>query len=206
MVPGGPLALPLLGLPASQIQLYFLPQHFTSWFTGLLCREQSKLGLGNITVHQARVLVFSNRGAAVLHGAAEDEPWPGRQTHVSGEAHGLQPPTLARHQSNHCESCFMTGGPGKEHGTNRPPPMGRVWERSKGDTTCPTTSQNPPRWHPCWLSNACTTREGLESEWLVRYNPKTNPITVKAKTASHMGELFSWVPLPYCSPPGCLSQ
>ena len=30
-------------------------------------------------------------------------------------------------------SCFMTGGPGKEHGTNKPPPTGRVWERSKGD-------------------------------------------------------------------------
>ena len=28
-------------------------------------------------------------------------------------------------------SCFMTGGPGKELGTNKPPPTGRVRERSK---------------------------------------------------------------------------
>ena len=33
-----------------------------------------------------------------------------------------------------CISCFMTGGPGKEHRTNKPPPIGRVQERSKGDT------------------------------------------------------------------------
>ena len=25
-------------------------------------------------------------------------------------------------------SCFMTGGPGKEHGTNKPPPIRRVRE------------------------------------------------------------------------------
>jgi len=42
----------------------------------------------------------------------------------------------------------MTGDPAKEHGTNKPPPTGRVQERSKGDTTCPTTSQNPSLWHP----------------------------------------------------------
>ena len=51
----------------------------------------------------------------------------------------------------------MTGGPGKGHGTNKPPPTGRVQERSKGDTTCPTTSQNPPLWHPSWLNKACAT-------------------------------------------------
>jgi len=28
----------------------------------------------------------------------------------------------------------MTGDPGKEYGTNKPPPTGRVRERSKGDT------------------------------------------------------------------------
>ena len=91
----------------------------------------------------------------------------------------------------------------EEHGTNRPPPMGRVWERSKGDTTCPTTSQNPSLWHPSWLNKACTTRKDSESEWLAKDNPETNPITIKPETASHVTELFSWVPLPYCSPPGC---
>ena len=33
---------------------------------------------------------------------------------------------------------FTTGGPGKEHRTDKPLPTGRVWERSKGDTTFPT--------------------------------------------------------------------
>ena len=100
-------------------------------------------------------------------------------------------------------SCFTTWGPGKEHGTNKPLPTGRVQERSKGDTTCPTTSQNPSLWHPSWLNKACTTRKDSESEWLAKDNLETNPITIKPKTVSHVGEKFSWVPLPYCSPPGC---
>ena len=86
----------------------------------------------------------------------------------------------------------MTGAPGKEHGTNKPPPTRRVRERSKRDTTYPTTSQNP-RWHPSWLNKVCTTRKDSESEWLA----KDNPITIKPETA----EQFSWVPLPYWSPP-----
>ena len=32
---------------------------------------------------------------------------------------------------------------------------------------------------------------------------ETNPITKKPETASHLAEQFSWVPLPYSSPPGC---
>ena len=96
----------------------------------------------------------------------------------------------------------MTGGPAKEHGTKKPPPTGRVRERSKGDTTYPTTSQNP-LWHPSWLNKACSTRKDSESEWLVKDHPETNPITIKPETASHVAEQFSWVPLPYCSPPGC---
>ena len=100
-------------------------------------------------------------------------------------------------------SCFTTGGPGKEHGTNKPPPTGRVRERLKGDTTCPTTSQNPSHWHPSWLNKACTTRKDSESEWSAKDNPETNPITIKPETVSHAAEQFSWVPLPYCSPPRC---
>ena len=100
-------------------------------------------------------------------------------------------------------SCIRTGGPGKEHGTKKPPPTGRVRKRSKGDTTCPTTSQNPSLWHPCWLNKACTTRKDSESEWLAKDNPETKPITIKPETASHVTELLSWVPLPSCSPPGC---
>ena len=97
----------------------------------------------------------------------------------------------------------MTGDPDKEHGTNKPPPTGRIRERLKGDTTCLTTSQNPSLWHPSWLNKACTTRRDSESERLAKDHPETNPITIKPKTASHVAELFSWVPLPYCSPPRC---
>ena len=96
-----------------------------------------------------------------------------------------------------CESYFITGGPGKEHRTNKPPPTRRVWERSKGDTT----SQNPPRWHPSWLSNVCNTRRDPESEWLARDNLESNPITIKPETTSHTTEQFSWVPLLCCSLP-----
>ena len=74
-------------------------------------------------------------------------------------------------------------------------------ERSKGDTTCPTTSQNP-LWHPSWLNKACTTRKDSEPESLVKDNLETNPISIKLETT----ELFSWLPLPYCSQPGALSQ
>ena len=96
----------------------------------------------------------------------------------------------------------MTGGPRKEHGTNKPPPTRRVWERSKGDTTCLTTSQNPSLWYPSWLNKACTTRKDSESEWLAKDNLETNPITIKPETASHMTERFSRIPLPSCPPPG----
>ena len=96
-----------------------------------------------------------------------------------------------------CTSYFTTGGPCKE------PPTGRFWERSKGDTMCPTTSQNPSHWHPSWLSNVCSTRKCPESEWLDRDNLENNPITIKPESGSHLEELFSWVPLPCCSPPGC---
>ena len=99
-------------------------------------------------------------------------------------------------------SCFTTGGPGKEHRANKPPPTRRVRERSKGDTICATTFQNPSLWHPSWLNMACTNRKDSESEWFAKGNPETNPITIKPETASHLTELF-WVLLPYCSPPRC---
>ena len=37
---------------------------------------------------------------------------------------------------------------------------------------------------------------------MAKDNPETNPITIKPKTANHVAELFSWVPLPYCPPSG----
>ena len=89
----------------------------------------------------------------------------------------------------------MTGGPSKEHGTNKPPPTRRVWERSKGDTVCPTTSHNPSHWHPSQLSNASASRKDSESEWLAKDNLETNPITIKPETVSHVAEQSSWFPL-----------
>ena len=85
-----------------------------------------------------------------------------------------------------------------ERGTNKLPPTRRVQERSKRDTTCQITSQNPSCWHPSWLSKVCATRKDSESEWLAKDNPEANPITIKPETA----ELFSWIPLLYCPPPG----
>jgi len=50
-------------------------------------------------------------------------------------------------------------------------------------TTCPTTSQNPSRCHASWLKKVCTTRKDSESEWVVKDNPETNPITIKTLQA-----------------------
>ena len=100
-------------------------------------------------------------------------------------------------------SCFRTWGRGKEHGTNKPTPTRRVRERSKGDTTGPTTSQNPSLWHPSWPNKACTTRKDSESGWLAKDNPETNPITIKPETAWQSCSpgfpyrtALPWVPFP----------
>ena len=66
-----------------------------------------------------------------------------------------------------------------------------------------TTHVRPPPRILAGNHLGCTTMKGSESEWLAKDNPETNPITIKPKTASHVAELFSWVLLPYCSPPGC---
>ena len=64
----------------------------------------------------------------------------------------------------------------------------------------------PPRiplasMHLGWVM--CAPLGRTESEWLAKDNPETNSITIIPKTAGHVAELFSWVPSPYCSPPGC---
>ena len=94
-------------------------------------------------------------------------------------------------------SCFMTRDLDKEYGTSK------FGKGRKGDTACLSTSQNPSRYHPSWLSYACATRKDSELEWLAKDHPETNPITIKPETVSHEAELFSWVLLLYCSPPGC---
>ena len=103
-------------------------------------------------------------------------------------------------------SYLTTGSPGKEGGTNKPPPIGRIqeWSKEREDTSpyVLPTSQNPSHWNSSWLSNVCTTKKDTESDWLARDNPETNLITIKPKTTSHVAEQFSWVPLPCCSIPG----
>ena len=46
----------------------------------------------------------------------------------------------------------MTGCPGKEHGANKLPPTGRIWERLRVErrfqSVCPTNLQNPSHWNP----------------------------------------------------------
>ena len=86
-------------------------------------------------------------------------------------------------------SCFTTGGPGKERRTNKPPPTRRVQERSKGDTTCLTTSRILLSGiHLGWTRHAPPGRTLNYNDWLK--TPETNPITIKSKTVSHVTELF----------------
>ena len=79
----------------------------------------------------------------------------------------------------------MTGGPGKEHGTNKPPPTGKVQERSKGDTTGLTTSQNPSL-------ASILAEQGMHHQEGLRMNDQDNtetyPFTIKPVTASHVAE------------------
>ena len=96
-------------------------------------------------------------------------------------------------------SYFTKGGPGKEYGTNKPPPTGRIQERSKGDSTCLTNLPESSSLESPWLSDVHTTRKEPESRWLARDNLETNSITIKPKAVSHVAEQFSWVHLPCCS-------
>ena len=69
-------------------------------------------------------LPFYQTSHIVMLGETHCPPWPGTIVTI-------------------CISCFTTGGRGKEHRTNKPPPTGRVWERSKWDTTCPMSDHLP---------------------------------------------------------------
>ena len=122
-----------------------------------------------------------------------------KTVYLLGEAHWNCPPWPGTIVTI-CMSCFTTGGPGKEHGTNKPPPTGRVQERSKWDTTCLTTSQNSPIWHPSLLNKVCTTRKDSESEWLAKDNLETNPITIKPKIQATWQSSSPGFPYP----PACL--
>ena len=62
-------------------------------------------------------------------------------------------------KSTICMSYFMTGDPDKERGTNKPPPTGRIGERSKGErrhqSTCPTSLPESS-----WLSSWAHHQKG----------------------------------------------
>ena len=101
-----------------------------------------------------------------------------------------------------CVSYFTNGDPSKQHGTNKPPPISRIWERSKG---CHVSYHLPESfWLESILAEWCwaTRKEEPESEWLARDNLETNPITINSETVSHLAEQFSWLPLPSCFQPG----
>ena len=172
-----------------------------SWGWGLCDGISALIRRGGLSLPLSTMRGHSKK-AAVWKLGGEFSPEPDGGGAVRGstltETHLPWPGTIV----TICVSYFTTGGPRKEHRANKPPLTGRVQEKSKGDSMCPTTSHNPSRWHPSWLSNPCTTRKDSESEWLVEYNPETNPITIKPKTVSHVAEQSFRVPLPYWAPPG----
>ena len=47
----------------------------------------------------------------------------------------LNPPPWPDTTVTICMSCFTTGGPGREHRTDKPPAITRIQERSKGDAS-----------------------------------------------------------------------
>ena len=60
------------------------------------------------------------------------------------------------------------------------------------------------RWHPSWLSKACTTRQDSGSERLAKDNLETDPITTEPETSNRLWQSCSpGFPYPNCSPPGC---
>ena len=99
-------------------------------------------------------------------------------------------------------SCFTTGGPGKEHGTNKPTTN---WKSSGKVKRRHHMSDHLPE---SFSLASILAEQGVhhqEGFWvrMIGYRPEINPITIKPQTTSHMAEQFSWVPWPYCSPPGC---
>ena len=52
------------------------------------------------------------------------------------------------------------------------------------------------------LAEQCMHHQGGLLSPNKKDNLETNPITMQCETASHVTELFSWVPLPCCFPPG----
>ena len=88
----------------------------------------------------------------------------------------------------------------KKYGVHKPPPMGRIWERSKGDAICPTNLPESSSLESI-LAGCVYHQEGPWVRMLARDNLETNPITIIPETVSHVAEQSSWVPSPSFSPP-----
>ena len=89
---------------------------------------------------------------------------------------------------------FTTGGPDKEHRTDKPLPTGRVWERSKGDATFPTDFPEASSLESI-LAEQCVQHQ--EGPW-VRVTGQRQPgnPSYHHKTWDHVAEQSSSVPAP----------
>ena len=66
-------------------------------------------------------------------------------------------------------SNFIIEDSGKEYVTNKSPPAGRIWERSKGDTTCPTNfSESSLLIHHGWARQVLPRKTLSQNEWSFR--------------------------------------
>ena len=87
-----------------------------------------------------------------------------------------------------CMSYLTTGDPGKEWGTNKLPPMGRIQERSKREkrrqSICPVNLLESSSLESILAEWHLHHKEGHESEWWARHSLETNPITIKPETKS----------------------
>ena len=120
-------------------------------------------GLPMLTVGSIHSLVPSLRAQGGCQGKHTDwsrPPWPGTIVTI-------------------CMSCFMTGGPGEEHWTNN---LHQLKEFGKGQNETPHVCP-PPRILLSGIRLGWTRRappgRTLESEWLAKDNPETNPIIIK---------------------------
>ena len=106
---------------------------------------------------------------------------------------------------NTCVSYLTTGRPGKECRTNKLPPTGRIQERSEEERETPVhvSCQPPESFSLAFiLAEWCNGhQEGPRVQVIGQRQPKTNPITIKPETTSHMAEQSSWVPSPCYSLP-----
>ena len=103
-----------------------------------------------------------------------------------------------------CMIYLTTGGPSKEHKTNKLPPTGRIRKSSKGERKRQRivlpTSQNISCWNPLWLSNACATRK----DWvrmIGQRQPRNEFHYHKTQDGEPRGRALLLVPLPCCSLP-----